>query len=125
MKVAVASEENQIYQHFGKCPVFTVFSVEDGKITSKEKIDSSGNGHAALAAFLKNAGVDTVICGGIGEGAKNMLHAAGIGLVSGIEGNIQDAVSALLAGNLTDQGGGCDHHEHNEASSCDCEKYCR
>lgn len=124
MKIAVTTEGNQIFQHFGKCPTFTVFIIENGKIAGKELIDASENGHAALTGFLKGAGVDTVICGGIGGGARNMLSSAGIKLISGVDGNIEDAVSAYIAGALTDQGGSCDHHDHEEGHSCNCENHC-
>ncbi|HEX2939145.1 MAG TPA: NifB/NifX family molybdenum-iron cluster-binding protein, partial [Ruminiclostridium sp.] len=79
---------------------------------------------AALTGFLKGAGVDTVICGGIGGGAKNMLSSAGIKLISGIDGNIEAAVNAYITGSLTDQGGDCDHHDHDEGHSCNCENHC-
>lgn len=124
MKIAVTTDGTQIFQHFGKCPVFTLYTVDGGVIREKKTIDASQNGHAALTGFLKNAGVDTVICGGIGEGAKQMLSASGIRLVSGITGDIDAAVRALLAGKLLDQGGACTHEEHGESHPCDCKNHC-
>lgn len=124
MKIAVPTEENQIFQHFGKCPVFTVFEVKDGKIEAKTTADTSQNGHAALAGFLKNMGTDVVICGGIGDGAKKMLSAAGIKLISGIEGSIDGAVTAYLAGSLSDMGGACSHEEHEHDHTCNCKNHC-
>ena len=124
MKIAVTTEGNQVFQHFGKCPNFTVFTIEGGKITEKELIDASAHGHAALTGFLQDSGVDTVICGGIGGGAKDMLSSAGIKLVSGIEGNIEAAVNAYITGGLSDQEGNCNHHDHGEGHSCNCENHC-
>lgn len=124
MKIAVTTEGSQIFQHFGKCPTFTVFTVEGGKILNRELIDASQNGHAALTGFLQGAGVDTVICGGIGAGARNMLASAGIKLVSGVAGDIENAVTAYISGSLSDQGGSCDHHSHEEGHSCNCENHC-
>lgn len=62
-----------------------------------------------------------MICGGIGDGAKQKLSENGIQLVSGIEGNIDSAVTAYLSGNLSDRNGSCGHgsHEHNG----DCENH--
>lgn len=119
MKIAVTTQGNQIYQHFGKCPTFTLLTVEDGQITQRETLDASEHGHAALAGFLQAAGVTDVICGGIGAGARNMVESAGIRLYSGIAGPIDAAVSALIAGQLADQGGSCGHH-HGEGHSCSC-----
>lgn len=125
MKIAVTAEGDQVFQHFGKCPSFAVFFVEGGEIRKKEILDAEGNGHAALGGFLKSAGVDVVICGGIGDGAKNMLAAEGIQLVSGIEGPVEDAVHAYLTGNLTDQGGGCNHEDYGRDHDCNCENHPR
>lgn len=124
MKIAVTTQGDQIFQHFGKCPSFTVFSVEGGEIRGKEILDAEGNGHAALGGFLKNAGVDTVVCGGIGDGARNMLSAAGIKLISGVEGKIEAVVSAFISGNLSDQGGNCGHDEHDHKHECSSENHC-
>lgn len=125
MKIAVTTQEDQIFQHFGKCPNFTLFSVENGMIQSREMLDASGNGHAALAGFLKSTGVDAVICGGIGDGAKTMLASEGIRLISGVKGGVEDAVHAFLAGDLTDQGGTCDKEEHTQDHACSCENHCK
>ncbi|HEX3026170.1 MAG TPA: NifB/NifX family molybdenum-iron cluster-binding protein [Clostridia bacterium] len=125
MKIAVTTQESEIFQHFGKCPEFSLFDVKDGKIQGKTKMDSSQNGHSALAQFLKNAGVDVVICGGIGGGAKQMLSSVGIELVSGVEGGVDDAVKAYLDGTLKDLGGSCSHGEHEHDHNCSCENHCR
>jgi len=60
----------------------------------------------------------------IGGGAKQMLSSAGIELISGVEGNIESAVTAYLSGNLCDMGGGCDHSEHEPDHVCDCKNHC-
>jgi predicted Fe-Mo cluster-binding NifX family protein len=124
MKIAVTTEGNQIFQHFGKCPTFTIFTVENGAIQEKATIDASQNGHAALTGFLKELGVEVVICGGIGGGAKQMLSSAGIKLISGIAGNIDSAVNSYLLGNLNDLGGACNHEEHGQDHVCDCKNHC-
>ena len=124
MKIAVTTQGNQVFQHFGKCPQFTVFTVENGKIQNKKLLDAQGSGHAALGGFLKESGIDILICGGIGGGAKNMLSSVGIQLISGVEGDIDEAVNAYLAGNLSDQGGSCNHEEHDHNHECSCENHC-
>lgn len=124
MKIAVTTQGKQIFQHFGQCRTFTVFTADDCAITEKSTMDASQNGHAALAGFLKGAGVDVLICGGIGGGAKQMLSSAGIKLISGIEGNIEDAVHSYLSGNLSDLGGNCNHEQHGPDHVCDCENHC-
>ena len=70
MKIAVTYENGQIFQHFGHCEAFKFYTAEDGQIQSAEIISAAGSGHGALAGFLKNNGADTLICGGIGGGAR-------------------------------------------------------
>ena len=71
---------------------------------------------------LKENGVDLLICGGIGGGAKNVLAEAGIELVSDVSGKIEAAVEGYLAGRIHDNPEAeCDHHEHHHdegESSC-------
>ena len=67
----------------------------------------------ALAGFLMEQGVDTLICGGIGGGAQAALAEAGIKLYGGVSGGADAAVAALLSGNLGyDPNVRCDHHDH-------------
>ena len=86
MKIAVTYENGQIFQHFGHTEMFKVYEVEDNSVKSESIIPMLGSGHGALAGFLKLNNVDTLICGGIGEGAKNALADAGIKLYGGVTG---------------------------------------
>ena len=76
MKIAVTYENGEIFQHFGHTETFKIYDVTDGKITGTQIVDTNGNGHGALAGFLVENGVDTLICGGIGGGAQNALAQA-------------------------------------------------
>lgn len=114
MKIAVPYEAGQIFQHFGHTACFKLYEAENGKITGEQLADTAGCGHGALAGFLKSAGVDTLICGGIGLGAKNALDDAGIKLYGGISGSADEAVHALLSGTFSyDPNACCTHHEHD------------
>lgn len=127
MKIAVTTENEQIFQHFGQCRLFTVYEVEDGRIKTKELLDSSGSGHSALAGLLSVSGIDAVICGGIGPGAVNMLGASGIKVFPGIEGKTDDAVKAYLSGQLATGSSNCDHHgheDHDHGHECSCHEHC-
>ena len=73
MKIAVTYENGQIFQHFGHTEQFKLYEVADGKIVREEVVDTNGSGHGALAGFLMQRGVDTLICGGIGGGAQMAL----------------------------------------------------
>ena len=68
MKIAVTYENGQIFQHFGHTQAFKIYEITDGQISRAEVVDTNGSGHGALAGFLMQRGVDTLICGGIGVG---------------------------------------------------------
>ena len=98
MIIAVTTEGENIFQHFGKSPQFTLFETEDSRIKSEKVIDTSDSGHSALIDVLKSNSVEVLICGGIGGGAVNGLTAAGIEVVAGVSGSVKDAVIKYLSG---------------------------
>lgn len=120
MKVAVTYEKGQVFQHFGHTEQFKVYEIVDGAIAKEQVVDTMGSGHGALAGFLLDLGVDTLICGGIGGGAQTALAEAGIQLYGGVSGEADQAVKALLEGRLAfDPNVHCDHHEHEgQEHSC-------
>ena len=113
MKIAVTYENGQIFQHFGHTEQFKLYEILDGKITHTEVVDTNGSGHGALAGFLMQHGVDTLICGGIGGGAQMALAEAGIRLYGGVSGDADAAVNALLSDELAyNPDVRCNHHDH-------------
>lgn len=100
MNIAVTYDNGQIFQHFGHTKQFKVYEISEGKILNSKVIDTNGSGHGALGGFLAENNVEILICGGIGGGAQNALRAAGIKFYGGVCGNADDAVEALLEGNL-------------------------
>lgn len=129
MKIAVTFDpaSHEIFQHFGKTEWFKVYDIDHGTVVSSNVIGTNGQGHGALAGVLAGLGADILICGGIGMGAQNALHAMGIRLYGGCSGDADAAVDAYLSGSLQyQQDVACDHHEghhdgdcgHDEGSCC-------
>ena len=125
MKIAVTYDNGQVFQHFGHTEYFKVYEVEEGKVVSAEVVDTNGSGHGALAGVLAELNVDTLICGGIGGGARNALASVGIQIYGGVSGDADAAVAALLSDSLNfDPNAKCNHHgeghhHHEEGHSCD------
>lgn len=114
MKIAVTCVDGEVFQHFGHCPSFLICDVEAGKIVNSTMVDSSGSGCGALAGFLANLGVEVVICGGIGGGAKNHLSAFGLQVLPGASGNALAQVESYIEGTLNyDPDSECHHHDEN------------
>ena len=119
MRIAVTYQNGEIFQHFGHTEKFKVYDIENGKILSSRVVDADGAGHGALSGFLFNNGIDVLICGGIGGGARTALANAGIKLYGGVSGSADDAVYSLLDGKLNDNPNVmCNHHSHEEGHSC-------
>ncbi len=121
MKIAVPFENENIFGHFGHTSVFKIYEIENGKITAMRIMPTLGSGHGALAGFLSSLDVDTLICGGIGGGAKAALANANITVYGGVSGNADIAVHAFLAGKLDfDPNAHCDHHDHEHGENHNC-----
>ncbi len=118
-KIAVTYENGQVFGHFGHTEQFKIYTVEGSTVVSSEVVPTNGSGHGTLAGFLQQRGVDTLICGGIGGGARTALAEAGIRLYPGAAGSADEAVQALLAGTLAyDPDTVCAHHApHGEGQS--------
>lgn len=116
MKIAVTYENGQVFQHFGHTEQFKIYHVENGSITAFIVMDTNGSGHSALAGLLSELGVDVLICGGIGGGAKMALAEAGIKLFGGVKGSADEAVASFIAGTLAfNPEVKCNHHgEHHD-----------
>lgn len=119
MKIAVTFEDGQVFQHFGHTEQFKIYEIANGAVTGSAVVDTNGSGHGALAGFLQQHGVDTLICGGIGGGARIALDQAGIRLYGGVSGSADQAVADLLAGNLAyNPDVSCSHHHDGQEHSC-------
>ena len=116
MRIGVTYKNGEIFQHFGHTEQFKLYDVENGEIKQTQIVDTNGQGHGALSSFLTNAGVEVLICGGIGGGAQTALAAAGIQLFGGVNGNADEVVKNYMAGNLNyNPEVHCTHHEHEHS----------
>lgn len=119
MKIAVTYENGMVFQHFGHTQQFKLYEVENGRILQSRVVEAGGSGHGALAGFLGALGVDALICGGIGGGARNALAEAGIQLFPGVQGLADQQAEALAEGRLLfDPNTVCAHHHEGEGHDC-------
>lgn len=100
MRAAISTDEEQVSAHFGRCISFTIVEIEHGKVVSKKVIDNPGHQPGFLPQFLKKQGVDTVIAGGMGQRALKLFEQAGIKVIVGVEGTIEEVIDKLLRGTL-------------------------
>lgn len=120
MKIAIPVVNGQLNGHFGRTQAFEIIDVDPQtrQITAQRTMPLPPHaGCGALPDALKSEGVDTVICGGVGEGARAKMHAAQLTLVAGAKAApVLEIVNAYLAGTLQTDGGACNHtHGHGHA----------
>ena len=122
IKIAVTTDENKnVYGHFGSATLFTVYTMEDGKLVEKKEIANEGTGHVTTVETLVNEGVNVLLCGGIGGPAMQGLLQKGILVIPGLQGDVDVAVSSYLDGSLTaSTTPTCDHHDHEDGEGCNC-----
>ena len=113
MKIALPTREAMVDDHFGHCEAFTIYTVESNHITNIETLPSpAGCGcKSGVAVTLGQMGVELMLAGNMGQGAKNVLEAQRIEVIRGCSGNVEELVAAYLAGNVKDNGEACDHHD--------------
>lgn len=109
MKIAVSSSESGlkdiVYPVFGRCPAFSIVTVEGKIIKNTDIIPNPGireGGGAGIVAAqaVANAGADAVITGNCGPNALSVLFQAGIKVYS-FSGSAENAVKNLLEGKLS------------------------
>ena len=122
MKLAITYENGNVFQHFGQTKQFKIYTIEDNAIVSSEIRDTKGNEHCGLGEVLQTWGVSTLICGGLGEGAKIAVANAGLDLFAGVTGSVDEAADAFVNGELEHNpnvvcighGDGEHHHHHDD-----------
>lgn len=133
MKIAVPTRANQVDDHFGHCDHYTIFTIENKQVVSSEELPSpQGCGcKSGIAAELQRLGVEIMLAGNMGEGAKSKLEAHGIKVIRGCAGPVHVVVGGYLAGAIRDSGFGCAGHQgehqcgghgHNHGAAHKCKE---
>ena len=112
MKIAVPTRDGRVDDHFGHCAYYTIFDVVNNQITGVSKMASEGCGcKSGIAPVLKQVGVQVMLAGNMGQGAKNVLEAQRIEVIRGCSGDVDQLVKDYLDGKISDNGEVCAHHD--------------
>lgn len=112
MKIAVPVENDRLGGHFGHCPTFALYEIDEAR-----KVATARNLHAApphergvLPRWLRDLGADVVIARGMGQHAQAHFAAVGVRVVLGApEENADAVVAKYLDGSLVCEANACDH----------------
>lgn len=119
MIIATTYENGSICQHFGHTEAFKFYTIENGEIKDSKILEPRGYAHGTLPTFLKENGAETLICGGLGAGARELIAEAGINLIPGAAGESDSVVKAYLAQTLNyNPNFTCAGHEHEDGHTC-------
>ena len=106
MKIAVSSSgdklDAQVDPRFGRCQYFILVDPDtmDFEAISNESAMASGGAGIQAAQNVANKGANMVITGNVGPNAFKTLNAAGIKIVTGAAGTIQDVIEKYKNGEL-------------------------
>jgi predicted Fe-Mo cluster-binding NifX family protein len=109
MKIAIATENGEVCGHFGHCPEYTLYTVEDTEIRGKEVIPNPGHKPNFLPGYLHQFGVDVIIAGGMGPKAQALFAEAGIYAILGVAGTTEETIELYVKGTLQPGTSSCGH----------------
>lgn len=116
MRIAVTTDGEHVSAHFGQCPQFTIFEVENKKVINKKIVPNSashgGGGCIAVDEILKH-NITHVIAGGMGMGAQQKFANAGVEIF-GASGKVEDAIKDFLANKVGSLEACRDHGDHGD-----------
>ena len=105
MKIAITSSgsdlKSQVDPRFGRCTYFILVDTDTNEFEVIENVNAQGMGGVGIQSgqMMADKGVKTVLTGNCGPNAFQTLHAAGIEIVTGVSGTIQEAIDKYKSGN--------------------------
>ena len=100
MRVAISTDGDFVSAHFGRCPLFTIVDINNGKLEKKEIVENPGHEPGFIPQFLNQRGVNCIVAGGMGARASGFFEELGIKAIVGVSGKISDAIDMLVKGRL-------------------------
>jgi predicted Fe-Mo cluster-binding NifX family protein len=102
MLVAVPAFNDRVAPAFDFCQRVTLWRLDERgcRLVAKRRCSHLGTGERAIK--LQALGAQMLLCGAIGHSVEEDLKARGIGVRSGLSGNVAEIVAALACGALDD-----------------------
>jgi len=100
VKAAISTDGDFVSAHFGRCSLYTIVDIEDGKVENKKTVENPGHQPGNIPQFLHQMGVTCIICGGMGARAAGFFKEFGIETIVGVDGKINETIEALAKSSL-------------------------
>jgi ATP-binding protein involved in chromosome partitioning len=114
MRIAVPVSNGKLTQHFGHCPAFALVEADpqNKSIVSSVELPAPVHAPGVRPRWLREQGVDLVIAGGMGDGARSLLDSCSIQVITGAPAETPESlVRSYLEGALTAGANDCDHSQ--------------
>lgn len=98
IKIAVATDNGLVSEHFGRCPSYTIVDIEGSEIKNQLVVDNPGHEPGKIPAFLNEKGVKTIIAGGMGQRAVGFFQEYDIEVIVGATGNVDNVIANYAKG---------------------------
>jgi len=96
--------DDSVGEHFGRVPTFTLIDSESDEVEILDNTSEHMGGFGLPADLLVRAGVDVVLCQGLGRRAIQLLSESGISVCTGVSGSVAEVVAAWKRGNVSEAG---------------------
>jgi len=111
MKLCISSQAEglkaQVDPRFGRCQYFVFVETDNMSSESFQNPSVQAGGGAGIqsAKFIADKGAKVVLTGNCGPNAFQTLQVAGVKVITGASGTIEDAAKAYLAGKFKESAG--------------------
>ena len=106
MKIAVSATgpglDAEVDPRFGRCQYFVIVEPDTMQFEGVGNSSAAASGGAGISAaqMIVGKGVEVVLTGNCGPNAYGVLSAAGIKVITGVAGKVQDAIQGYQSGSF-------------------------
>ena len=119
MKVSIPVMDREgmsanVSAHFGKAPVYAIVDMESGDLKFIDNTSEHMGGKGLPPELLAGAGVNIMLCSGLGPKAVDVFGSLGIQVFVGATGTVQKTLETWQQGKLSSAShlNACTEHRH-------------
>lgn len=106
MKICITSREasldSEVDPRFGRCQFFVIYDTESfrSEFVGNQNKDGMGGVGVQSGQLIADKGVEIVLTGNVGPNAFKTLQAANVKVVTGVAGQVREAINKYTKGEL-------------------------